>query len=135
MTKGKIKKGVVIAVITFVVILACTIAFISPIAKFAIEKYDVKYLGREIKIGRLFLNPFTGFVHISDLKVYEPASDSLILTASGCSAHFEMLKVLKNTYEISQISLDKPVGYIIQNRRVLNFSDLIERFRSKKKPD
>ncbi len=129
----KVKKGILITVITLVILVAIIIACISPIAKYAIEKYDVKYLGREIKIGWLYLNPFTAYIHIANLKVYEPNSDSLILVADGLSADFQLLKLFSKTYEINTITLDKPIGYIIQNRKRFNFSDLIERFTPKHK--
>jgi hypothetical protein len=125
---SKIKKAFLIVGITLFVIVVAIIACISPIAKYAIEKYDVKYLGREIKIGWLYLNPFTGYLHIGNLKVYEPNSDSLFLTAHGLSADFQMFKLFKKTYEINTITLNKPVAYIIQNKKAFNFSDLIERF-------
>jgi hypothetical protein len=132
---SKLKKALLGIAVTFVVLFVIIIACISPIAKYAIEKYDVKYLGREIKIGWLYLNPFTAYIHIGNLKVYEPNSDSTILTADGLSADFQLLKLFKKTYEINTISLDKPVGYIIQNGKRLNFSDLIERFTPKEKRD
>ena len=131
MAKGKLKKGLLITLTVLVVTVAAVIACISPIAKYLVEKNSVKYLGRQIKIGWLYLNPFTGYLHIGNLKVYEPNSDSLFLTARGLSAKYEIFKMLHKTYEISSITLDEPVGYIIQNREVLNFSDLIPRFRHK----
>src|ERR1700722_14835938 len=135
MIQRKIKKGIFITGITLVAIICVTIACISPIAKYLVEKNSVKYLGREIKMGWLYLNPFTGYLHIGHLKVYEANSDSLFLTAEGLSAKYEIFKTLHKTYEISSISLNKPVGYIIQNERTLNFSDIIDRFTPKQKPD
>ncbi len=135
MTKKGIKKAVLITAITIVAIIVAVIACLSPIAKYLVEKNSVKYLGRKITMGWLYLNPFTGYVHIGNLKAYEANSDSLFLTAEGVSAKYEIFKMLNKTYEISSISLNKPVGYIIQNRRELNFSDLILRFRRKHKPD
>lgn len=135
MKHSKLKKTILIIVMTIVLFVALIIVFISPIAKYLIEKYDTKYLGREIKIGWLYLNPFTAYIHIANLKVYEANSDSLFLTADGLSADFQMLKVFSKTYEINTISLDKPVGYIIQNGKQLNFSDLIQRFTPKEKRD
>jgi hypothetical protein len=135
MAKGKIKKAILITCLTIVSIVVVIIACISPIAKYLIEKNSVKYLGRVIKMQWLYLNPFTGYLHINHLKVYEANSDSLFLTADGLSAKYEIFKMLHKTYEISSITLDKPVGYIIQNRRRLNFSDIIERFTPKEKRD
>ena len=131
MIKGKIKKALVITAITLVTAVVVIIACISPIAKYLIEKNSVKYLGRQIKMQWLYLNPFTGYLHIGKLKVYEANSDTLFLSADGLSAKYEIFKTFKKTYEISSVSLDRPVGYIIQNREVLNFSDIIERFRHK----
>jgi hypothetical protein len=131
MVKGKIKKGILVVAITLIVMVVVVIACISPIAKYLLEKYSVKYLGRVIKVEWIYLNPFTGYIHISHLRAYEANSDSLFLTADGVSAKYEVLKMLHKTYEISSISLNNPVGYIIQDGNVLNFSDLIERFRHK----
>ena len=131
MKRGKVKTAILIVVFTVIVIVSVIIACISPIAKYLVEKNSVKYLGRRVKIGWLYLNPFTGYLHISHLKVYEANSDSLFLTADGLSAKYEIFKMLHKTYEISSISLDRPVGYIIQDRREFNFSDLIERFSHK----
>src|SRR5579863_7639442 len=135
MVKGKIKRTIAISIITLLAVVVVVIACISPIAKYLIEKYSVKYLGRVIKMEWLYLNPFTGYIHIGKLKVYEANSDTLFLTADGLSAKYEIFKMLHKTYEISSISLNKPVGYIILNGKRLNFSDIIERFKSKHKPD
>lgn len=135
MQKRKIKKALLISLGSLIVLVVLVIVFISPIAKFLIEKYDVKYLGREIKIGWLYLNPFTGYISIHNLKVFEANSDSVFLTAAAFNADFEMLKALTKTYEVSNISLNQPVAYIIQKGKTLNFSDLIARFTTKEKRD
>ena len=115
------------------------IILISPIAKYLVEKYVGKYLGRQITMGWIYINPFTGYVHISNLKVYEsknlPAitnGDSIFFSAKGVSANFALLKMLSKTIEIEEINLDHPKGTIIQNKKDLNFSDLITLFTPKK---
>lgn len=115
-------------IITFIVLV---IAFISPISKWAIEKYDMTYSGREITLDLAYVNPFTGSVYLKNLKIYEAGSDSLFFSAAGLSANFEMLKLLSKTYEISEVTLDGPVIKVIQNKKEFNFNDLIERFSSK----
>jgi hypothetical protein len=129
----KLKKALIGIAISLVVLFVLILAFISPIAQYAIQKYDVKYLGREIKIGWLYLNPFTGYLRISNLRIYEPNSDSVILKADVLRADFQVMKLFKKTYEINTVTLDKPVGYIIQNKKEFNFSDLIVRFTPKNK--
>ncbi|HEX7412504.1 MAG TPA: AsmA family protein, partial [Bacteroidia bacterium] len=127
----KLKKVLIIFICTIVIIVVAIILFISPIAKYLIEKYDEKYTGRQITLDRAYVNPFTGYVHLSNLKIYELKSDSVFFSAKGVSASISLFKLFSKTYEISNITLDQPHGTIIQNKKDLNFNDLIERFSSK----
>jgi uncharacterized protein involved in outer membrane biogenesis len=122
----KLKKSLLIAggIIVLIVLL------ISPITKYLIEKYDVEYTGREITLDWAYVNPFTGYVHLDDLVIYEHESDEAFLSMKGLSANLSMHKLLSKTYEITKVKLKKPVGYVIQNEKDFNFSDLIERFSS-----
>jgi hypothetical protein len=121
------------AIVLGSVVLLCilVIVFISPIAKYLIEKYDEKFLGRQITLDWIYVNPFTGYAHINDLKLYEQNKDSIFVAMKGASVDFAMLKLLTKTYEISSITLDEPEIHLIQNRKVFNFSDLIARFSPK----
>jgi hypothetical protein len=141
MKKGnnKIIKISIIVISCIIITTVALILLISPITKYLVEKYDEKYLGRQITMGWIYLNPFTGYVHISDLKIYESKSlpslqdpDSIFFSAKGVSANFAMLKLLSKTIEISEITLDRPVGIIIQKNKELNFSDLIKLFTPEK---
>ena len=60
-----------------VVALVLILLFISPIAKFLIEKYDEKYTGRKITLDWAYVNPFTGFIHLSNVKISEAKKDTL----------------------------------------------------------
>ena len=130
----KIKKPLLIFIGTIVIIVVVVILLISPITKYLVEKYDEKYTGRQIKMDWAYVNPFTGYIYFSNLKIYELKSDSVFFSTSGVSANFAMLKILSKTYEISEITLNRPRGIIIQNKKDLNFNDLIKKFSSKKKP-
>ena len=127
----KFKKPLLVSLSVIIIIIALVIAFISPIAKYLIQKYDVKYLGREITLDWVYVNPFTGYVYLNNFKTYESKSDSIFLSAKSVSANFAMLKLFRKTYEISYITLNKPVGVIIQNKADLNFNDIIELFTPK----
>jgi hypothetical protein len=136
----KLKKTFIIIMGFIIIAVLAIILLISPIAKFLIEKYDLKFTGRQIKTGLVYVNPFTGYIHINNLKIYEfdslpdlQKNDSLFFSAKGVSANFAMLKMLSKTIEISQITIDKPKGIIIQNKRDLNFNDLIKKFTPKKR--
>jgi hypothetical protein len=114
-----------------------SIVFVSPITKYLVEKYDEKYIGRQIKMDWVYVNPFTGYFHFSNLKMYEARdslsgkeSDSVFFSSKGVSLNFSIRKLFSKTYEISELTFDKPWGVVIQNqsKRDFNFNDLIDRF-------
>lgn len=79
-----------------------------------------------------YINPFTGYVHLRNFKVYEAGSDSVFFSAKAIKVNVEMMKLLGKTYELSSVTLDTPVGKVIQKDSVnFNFTDLIDRFAAK----
>jgi hypothetical protein len=108
------------------------ILIISPITKYLVKKYDEKYTGRQITLDRVFVNPLNGYIHFSELKIYELKSDSIFFSADGVSANIAIRKLFFKTYEISKLTLTHPRGTIIQNDKDFNFNDLIDNFSSKK---
>jgi Domain of Unknown Function (DUF748) len=136
-----LRKTLIKVIISIIGTVMVVILLLSPITKYLVEKYDVKYTGRKIKIGWAYVNPFTGHVHFSNLRIYEsktPAAskegDSVFFSANGVSANFAMLKLLFKTIEIKKLTIDHPKGTIIQNKNDFNFSDLIKKF-TPEKPD
>ncbi len=127
----KFKKIALYSIASLALLIVIIILFISPITKYLIEKYDEKYTGRQITMGWAYVNPFTGSLHFSNLKIYEFKSDSIFFSANGLSANVTMTKLLNKTYEINKVTLDKPHGIIIQNKKLFNFNDLINKFTSK----
>lgn len=113
------------SLLTFIVVLAACISFI---AEYLIEKYDVKYTGREIEMDWMAVNIFTGYAHIDGLKIYEYQSDSIFFSANGISVDLALNKLFSKTYTIESLTINKPYAKIIQNKRTFNFDDLIEKF-------
>ncbi len=128
---SKLKKTLLIITGTIVAIVVAIIIFISPIAKYVIQKYDVKFLGREITLNWIYINPFTGYVHIDDMKVFENKTDSVFFSTSGISVNFEMFKLLSKKYIISDFTLTAPHAKILQDKASFNFDDIIKRFAPK----
>lgn len=125
---SKIKKSLIIFFSIVVLLVVLVIAFLSPIAKYLIEKYDVKYTGREIKMDLLYVNPFTGNIYFRNLKIYELKSDSVFFSSTGLTVNFEVAKLLSKKYEISELTLTDPKAIIVQNGNLFNFSDLLNKF-------
>jgi Domain of Unknown Function (DUF748) len=126
------KKGKIIVVILSILLATAVIIvlLISPIAKYTIEKYDYKFTGRQIHIGRAYLNPFTGYLQLNNVIFHESESDSVFLKADVIHLDFSLIKLFSKTYEISELTIDHPVAYLLQTNHELNFKDLIEKFSS-----
>ncbi len=126
--KHKLRKILLIIIGVILIISVVIILFISPITKYLIEKNDEKYTGRNITMDWAYVNPFTGYVHLNNLKINEFKSDSVFFSAKGISINFSLFKLFSKTYEISQLTLDQPRGFIIQNKNDFNFNDILKMF-------
>ena len=91
-----------IIIITVVVIL-----FISPITKYLVKKYDVEYTGRQITIGRVFLNPFSGYVNIRNIKIYESKNQPAL--TEGDSVFFSLQPAAKAPAAATPATFKKPL--------------------------
>src|SRR5690242_3635788 len=58
----------------------------SFLGKMLLEKYDMRWLGREITVDRVYVNPYTGYVHMDSIKIFEEKGDSLFISAESASA-------------------------------------------------
>ncbi len=128
--KPKHKVITVLAIVAGVIMLSVLLIFlfISPITKYLIEKYDEQYTGRQITMDRVYVNPFTGYFHFTNLKIYEQKSDSVFIAAQGVNVDIALFKLWSNTIELSELTLIDPVGKIIQHDKDFNFDDLKKRF-------
>ena len=127
----KLKKFTLIAVISIITIVGFGILFSSPVITYLISKYGLKYTGRQIRADWVYLNPLTGTIYITNLKINELKSDSVFFSAEGISANISVFRLLSKTYEIKKLFLNHPRGTIIQNGKTFNFDDLINKFSSK----
>lgn len=128
----KLKKTILTIIITITIVVTLVIVFISPIAKYLVEKYDIKYTGREISMDYAYVNPFTGYIFMKNVNIKELKSDSVFIFSKGISAQFSLLKLINKTYEISHITLNQPIFVISQTNKNLNFDDIIKKFTPEK---
>jgi len=133
MAVSKFKKRSFIAAGSVLVFIILVIVCVSPIGKYLLEKYDIKLIGREITVEGAYVNPFSGYVRFSGIKIYEDHSDQVFIAANSLSGNFAMLKLLFKTYEIDHLHLNEPKVYVIQDKEEINFNDIIE-FYTPKQP-
>lgn len=122
------KKGLVAILTAIIIITLLVIIFISPISKYLVEKYDEKYTGRQITMDWAIVNPFTGYIHFKNTKVYEYKSDSVFFSTRDLSLAISIRKIFSGEYQVTNIILEHPVCKIIQENKKVNFDDLIKLF-------
>jgi hypothetical protein len=113
------------------ILLICTFAIVpvsSFLGKYLVEKYDIQWLGRQITIDRAYINPYTGYVYLSNLKIFEEKGDSVFVSAKSANARIFLLKLFQREVEIDHLIIDQPWASLVQNKDTLNFDDLIRRF-------
>lgn len=130
MARRRAKKILIITGVVIVSLIVLLVLVASPLAKYMVEKYDEKFTGRQIEVGWIYLNPLTGFMHISNLKVFEKNNDNIFFSAGGITVNVTLRKLLSKTYEISRFKLESPKARIVQNGDKFNFSDMLEKFSS-----
>jgi len=133
MSGPKTKRRLIIAALAIITTVVVLIACASPIGKYIIESYvGPTVLGRHIKTDWVYVNPFTGYVHVSGLKIYETGGDSVtILSARALNVHYNVLKTFTKIYEFTDADLVQPEGWIIQDHKLFNFTDLVIHFSPK----
>src|ERR1035437_611897 len=127
----KLKKTLLILISTLIIIVVVVILFISPITKYLIEKYDEKYTGRQITMDWVYVNPFSGYFHFKNLKIYEYKSDSIFISLKGLSGNITVRKLFSKIIEVNNFTLDQPRAIVVQAEHSFNFSDLVTTFSSK----
>jgi len=133
MALSKFKKVSLIIAGSLLLCVVIIIACLSPIAKYLLEKYDTEIIGREVTVESAYVNPFTGFIRFNGIKIFEDHSDSVFIKAKSLSGDFSLHRLLSKTYQLDQLILNEPKIYVIQNKELLNFRDVIE-FYTPKKP-
>ncbi len=124
-------KVLILIVSSIIVIVLLLTIFNSTIAKYIVRKYDEKLTGRKITIDWAHVNPLTGNILFSNLKIYELNSDSIFFSADGLGLKISIRKLFFRTFEISSLTINHPLGVIIQNKKNLNINDLAEKFSSR----
>lgn len=129
-----IKRIAIFLLITIVAALVLTFIFISPIVKYAIEKYDKQYTNREITIDKLWINILTGSMRINGLTMYEENGKDKFFTADELFANITVNKIFAQQFEITEAHIKTFTCTIIIDGAKFNFDDVLKKFASPPKP-
>ena len=122
------------ALLTLFLLLAI---FISPIAHHVIEKHSKEICHRVVTMDDLKINLLKGTVDIQGFKALEEDDKSTFATFDRLFVDISLFKLLNETVQLNEITLNKPNIAVIQNGKRFNFTDIIEFYKrdNKKKKD
>jgi hypothetical protein len=127
------KKAVKITLIvigSIIGLLLVMLLLLSPIAKSYIEKHDQELIGRELSIGKLQVNPFTGVLKINDLTLYEEDGTTPFIHFDGFTTKIKLRELLKHRIWVKRATLSGLDVNVEQDRDWFNFNSLLEQFAS-----
>lgn len=127
--RSPLKKVAVIVSLVLGVLLALFLLlaiFISPIAHQIIEKHSKEICHRVVTMDDLKINLFKGTVDIQGFKALEEDDKSTFATFDRLFVDISLLKLLKETVQLNEITLNKPNIAVVQNGKRFNFTDIIE---------
>lgn len=109
------------------ILIICVLAFLaaSPLLKYLLQRYDLVYLGRELKIESVRVNILTGRIKMNNVKLFELNSDKVFISARSITSNISILKLISNEFNLAKVEIDHPDVNIKKNRFNLNYDDLV----------
>ena len=104
--------------------------FVSPIAKWYVEKHDTELIGREVTIGSLWINVFHGSVNIKDLTLYEDDGVRPFVQFEQFKTKIQLKELLNKKLVVKRVLLSKLDINIEEDRTWFNFNSMIDHFKS-----
>ena len=127
------KKGLKISLIVLGSILGVLLAvllLVSPIAKSYIQKHDKELIGRELTIGKLWINALAGTVKIGDVTLYEDDGTTPFVSFDRFEMHIKLRDLLHSRLWVKRALLSGLKVNIEQDRTWFNFNSMVEHFAS-----
>ena len=127
------KKAVKIALIILgciLVLLIAAVLFVSPIAKWYIEKHDKELIGRELTIGKLWVNVVSGTVKLENVTLYEDDAKTSFVSFDHFDTRIKVRDLFDNRLWVKHALLSGLKVNIQQDRTWFNFDSMVQHFAS-----
>ena len=127
------KKAVKIPLIVLVCIfglLLTAVLLVSPITKWYIEKHDKELIGRELTVGKLWVNVVSGTVKINDLTLFEDDATTPFVSFDHFDTQIKVWDLLSNRLWVKHALLSGLKVNVEQDRTWFNFDSMVQHFAS-----
>ena len=111
--------------------------WIDPIGTLLADALVPKYTGTDFSVDRINLNPYTGKLFVSGVKLANPEGyvEKYAFTLGSLSADVEVSTLLSDTIHVREITVDSPfASYVFDGKDVNNFARIMESVNKKLGP-
>ena len=127
---NKVTKTCIWILLSIVLLLGLILA-LSPVAKYVINNYGEKIIGRKMHVESIVINPYWGGVTIRDFQCKEPNEETDFVTFDRLYVQIAWPRLMAKDVTLRHIHLDGFHGQVLKNEDRVNFSDILERFAIK----
>ena len=114
-----------------VILLLLAVTFLpAPMTKKYLEKHDKELIGRELNIGDIDVNLFTGNLKIRDLTLFEDDGTTPFVSFERFETKISWRDLFSRRLQIKQATLSGLNVNVEQDHDWFNFTSLMERFAS-----
>ena len=122
---------ILLIILGVVIILLLAANFLAaPITKKYLEKHDKEMIGRELNIGDLDVNLFTGDLRIKDLMLFEENDTTPFVSFERFETRIKWRDLFNRRLQIKQAKLSGLNVNVEQDHDWFNFNSLMDRFAS-----
>ncbi len=122
------KRWIKFSFVALFILMVLSVIILPPVAKWYIEEHSEEWTGRKIIMEDLGINFFTGGITIESIKVLEASATAVFFAADRIYVNTEPWRAVTGSYEIIEVTIDKPELTIVQSDEKFNFDDLVTRF-------
>ena len=115
---------IIVSVLVFLLGAVCLA--VSPVAKYVINNYGPKIVGRTMQADDVSINLLSGRVVVDGFKLYEAEDSTLFVSLRKFDTKANLWRLLAQTVDISHLIFDGLNVNIVQNGSEFNFDDIIE---------
>lgn len=123
-----IKRFLILSGVLIVIAVILTAVFISPIAKSIVEMNSKKWLGRQLTMGKVTVDVFTGDFTVYALQVLEEDEKEIFIQCDSVEGNFAWRKLFDREIEFNKLHLMAPVISMWQERNNFSYDDVIRHF-------
>lgn len=127
MRASELTRWILIGLVAILLVLGITAFFLPYLLKRHIERHSVEWIGRQVTIDRLVLDPFTFTYAVNGVECLEPGGGEVFVSWKSISVKSDLWAGFRDRrWRFREVRIEDPYFHIVQHGERFNFSDLLE---------